>query len=34
MAMLDDGLPFEAASKYTGIPVDELARYAEKSKLR
>jgi predicted transposase YdaD len=27
MAMLDDGLSIETASKYSGIPADELARH-------
>ncbi|MDR1571386.1 MAG: hypothetical protein LBS32_02565, partial [Clostridiales Family XIII bacterium] len=31
MAMLGDGLPLETASKYTGIPADELARSLGKS---
>jgi predicted transposase/invertase (TIGR01784 family) len=31
MAMLGDGLPLETASKYTGIPTDELARSLGKS---
>jgi predicted transposase/invertase (TIGR01784 family) len=30
MAMLGDGLPLETASKYTGIPADEIVRSLEK----
>jgi predicted transposase/invertase (TIGR01784 family) len=32
MAMLDDGLPLETASKYSGIPADELSRHMAESK--
>jgi hypothetical protein len=32
MAMLDDGLPPETASKYSGISVNELKRNMEKRK--
>jgi predicted transposase YdaD len=32
MAMLDDGLPIETASKYSGIPADELSLRAEERK--
>jgi hypothetical protein len=33
MAMLDDGLPFETASKCAGSPVDELKRSGDHIRL-
>jgi predicted transposase/invertase (TIGR01784 family) len=32
VSMFNDGLPFETASKYTGIPADEIKRSLEKQK--
>jgi hypothetical protein len=29
--MIKDGVPFETASKYSGIPVDELKRHMDRS---
>jgi hypothetical protein len=34
MAMLDDGIPIETASKYSGIPAEELRLSAAEGKLR
>jgi predicted amidohydrolase len=32
-AMISDGLPVEAASKYSGIPADELRRHVAEGRM-